>query len=118
MGLICGILEDKEIGNCSNGGISARFSRVCVVNAEGPFDPADDLPAVRIEQNKCGHWGGPVAYPEDTGEGVGPMFGGTFITTSDGRLGELLRKLGYKHVRAVPLHDRWESAELNEALSR
>jgi hypothetical protein len=37
------------------------------------------------------------------------MFGGCFLWTSDGR---------FPSPHPIALHDRWESPELNEALSR
>lgn len=55
----------------------------------------------------------PIAIPTDDethSEGkVGPMFGGCFIYASDPRFYELLREMGYEHVEAVRLHDRFES---------
>ena len=128
MGLTAGIFVTKEPGyeNCSNGGISSKFKQVCIVNADGPSEPQPDCPAVIIEshyrgivraipaQLVGGHW-----RAVEMSHCVGPMAGGAFIHTSDSRFGELVEKLiGGRFYGAVALHDRFESTEDYDRLSR
>jgi hypothetical protein len=50
---------------------------------------------------------------------VGPMFGGNYAETCDSRFQEALRKVtGARFYGAVPIHDRWDTPEDHEALSR
>ncbi len=122
MGLLAGIYECKSIGNCSNGGISAEHVRVCVVNAEGPFEPHETSPGVRVIQHPAGRKYGLIAVPIDLppeAKSVGPMAGGTHIGTSDSRMSALLRSLGSSDPYGlISLHDRFETPAENELLSR
>ena len=105
MGLLA-CIYDSPLGNCSNKGISAKFKSVCIVNAEGPFEPSENAPAVTLVKRPYGNI---VAIPVGL-EGKWTMFGGAYVSTSDSRFGELVRKLsGYEHGFPVALHDRVES---------
>ncbi len=111
-GLICDIYESKEIGNCSNSGISARCKTVTLLGVKrlnGDFEPAvaiftpdDKAPPVIIEERKpCGslyYSAYPCNYRGEKLEGWF-MMGGCFIKTSDSR---------FPFVYPVPLHDRTE----------
>lgn len=97
----------------SNGGLSAHFERVCVIdpgNAQlGPSEPdADTPPVVIVRRDLFGEvyvhveefdlaTGAARRYPDR----AGPMFGGTFVYTSDGRLRDVCSY-------PIPFHDRWE----------
>lgn len=114
MGLIAYVYRDAVLGDCSNRGISSRFDRVCVVNAEGPFEPNEDAPAVAI---RPGHGGRGMVHavpvqetPEGGWETDGhPMMGGAYIATADSRFRQLVEKMtGAPFYGAVPLHDRFE----------
>lgn len=121
MGLRADIYESKAIGNCSAGGISSRCKSVTVVkafgqNVEGPSEPSEDAPAVVIQDGPLGSVNAVPASQEQPGEWsperpshmVGPMSGGTFISTSDARFSDLLEgRLQYP--AAVSLHDRFET---------
>lgn len=104
--------------NTSNDGLSARFTEVTVVNAEGPYEPTDDAPGVRLEPGPLGTI---RAVPVDGGgseKPCGPMFGGAYIATSDSRFGDAVAQvLGRRLYGAIALHDRYESAELARAMS-
>lgn len=96
---------------------------------QGPFEPTESRPAVMVIWGpSVGGVRSPIAVPAGwseeqgaylvkRGDGVGPMFGGRFIFTSDGRFGEALRPANGRGFGAPPvaLHDRWESKELYEA---
>ena len=107
MGMIA-YVYNSPLGNCSNGGLSATAKQVCIVNVDGPFDPADDMPAVKLIKRE--RVGNVVCVPVDLDDGkTWSMFGGAFIHTSDSRFGEAVRKLsGYDHGFPVALHDRVE----------
>jgi len=113
MGLICSILQSKDIGNCSNHGISEQFDCVTLTGYGGPFDPAEDRPEVQIKsKNVMGHeyhYAVPVNGKKDGHAGW--MMGGCFIYTSDSRFRATF-------TYPVPLHDRQESPQLNKILSR
>lgn len=107
MGLLVSVYRSPGL-DCTNGGVSSTADTLCIVNIDGPFEPSDTHPAARLIRS------GGIAriIPEQPGEGVGPMFGGHFAATSDSRFSRAVGFYG-----AVPIHDRWESAELNRAMS-
>jgi len=105
MGMLAQIY-DSPLGNCSNNGVSAKCKQVTVINVDGPFEPSDDAPAVKLIKRE--RIGNVVCVPVGL-EGKWTMFGGAYITTSDSRFGEAVRKLsGYEHSFPVALHDRVE----------
>ena len=101
-GLLCSILEDKRIGNCSNNGISNRFDQVILVGAgiAEIFEPSEDCPAVKlIRRNIGGEY--LSVEPIDRDESKTPyMAGGAFIYSSDSR---------FPSSYPIPLHDRQET---------
>ena len=90
---------------------------VTLINVEGPFPPAPDAPAALLETNALGN---PIIVPVERPENTaGPMFGGTYGATSDSRFGEAIRAISRQYVYgALPVHDRFESWELYDRLSR
>lgn len=124
MGLIARILK-SDGQDSSNGGLSSRANEVCIVNAEGPFEPSADAPAVLMVQTRHGNI---VCVPADKVTKTGGyewsyqdaegsryvvdkwlMFGGCYIETSDSRFGAAVRDLsGYRYGFPVALHDRVE----------
>jgi len=106
--LICGILENKRIGNCSNDGISNRFNDVYVVcpdgNWEFDLDNPDEIPEnlVMLEMTI---FGGrdvykkfvPYKYKDKWG-----MMGGAFVYSNDARFHDNFGSY------PIPLHDRYE----------
>ena len=123
-GICVGIYQSKDIGNCSNNGISSRCKSVTLVGGGSPqiFEPCEDRPAVIIVNRKIGSRDYLTAYPAiknpETGcweiapvpaGSVGWMAGGTFIYGSDSR---------FRFDYPVPLHDRSETQEEYDLLSR
>lgn len=90
----------SSIGDCSHGGVSGRADRVVVVDnaMPGVFAPDARTPAVKLVQR--GKW--LHAEPVERRAGAGPMFGGTFIWSSDSRFRAVSEY-------PIPLHDRWEA---------
>lgn len=86
---------------------------------DGPFEPSAEMPAVAIIRTRYSFGEGMHAVlvePDDDGgwravrgRGVGPMFGGRFIWTSDSRFGEAVGAGPFG--QPVKLHDRYETRE-------
>lgn len=119
MGLIAYVYRSVERQNadgsvvqqdCTNGGWSARHNRVCVVNAEGPFEPSDDCPAVMLVKHRSLAAVHAVSVA-DKETGVWTMMGGNYLSTSDSRFGEAIEKLlgpAHRFHGPVAIHDRVE----------
>lgn len=134
MGMIVSVYRDADSTyDCSNGGLSSLFTRLTVVNVEGPFDPTADRPAVMlvpgnlpgtvklVPAENVGTDEEPfyIPLPTNTAEYAGPMFGGNFAATSDSRWFRAIEKLtGGRGSGAIDIHDRVESWAVNERLSR
>jgi len=105
-GLICHIYR-SGLGECSNGGVSSKTDMVTLVGIGlSPYEPTAECPAIKlVERNGYAH-AEPVEQPVGL---VGPMFGGTFIYSSDSR---------FPGKYPIALHDRWETQETYERLSR
>jgi hypothetical protein len=111
-GLTCSILEPKDIGNCSNYGISSKCESVTllgILRLDGSFEQAADIfeptelsPGVIIEERRpCGKLYYSAFPCDNNGEKLPGWFmaGGCFIKTSDSR---------FPFDYPVPLHDRQE----------
>ncbi len=111
MGLIVSVLRDSDGYDSTAGGISSKFTKLTLINVPGPFDPTPDAPAAVLENGPLGSMKiVPVFKPEGT---VGPMFGGNYAASSDGRFRKAVGFYG-----AVAIHDRFESPEMYELLSQ
>lgn len=112
MGLPVSVYRDARLGDCTNGGVSSKFDRLVVVNAEGPFDPAADSPAMVLESHVPGCLRLVPVSLKEAGRWV--MFGGNYAATSDSRFRELCEQLlcqklkGQRFYGAVAIHDRVE----------
>jgi len=111
-GLLVKIVKEY---NCSNNGISARYDRAILVGpevAKVSDNLKGDLPIVRIENHYKNYYRAVVVYDpsgRETAHLCGGMFGGNFIYSSDSR---------FPFDHPVKLHDRYETWEQYEALSR
>jgi hypothetical protein len=119
MGLIVKVYRSKH--DATNGGLSSKYDDICIVNIDGPFKPSEDAAAFVLLE---GPLGDPTLYPVlEVGDGayqqakpqgfVGPMFGGNYAASSDGRFRDAVGFYG-----AVPIHDRFDSPQLAERLSQ
>ena len=111
MGLLIEVYR-SPFGDCTNGGVSSRSTTLCVVNAEGPFNPKEDTPAVLLERH---HDNLLRIVPAVKQSGVWLrvpgwwMMGGNYGATSDSRFSQACEKLvGYHFYGAVAIHDRQE----------
>ena len=107
---------DPWFGDSSLNGVTNRFNKLCVINMDGPFEPDEETPAVRLVN---GNLPGTVKIVPDNVGDRWPMFGGNYAATSDSRFGEAISKMTGKKFEhgIVPVHDRFESAELHAYLS-
>ena len=111
MGLTARIYRDvSDTYDCTMNGWSVRYTNVCIVNAEGPFEPDDDHPAVLVRKHPRAN-ALHVVSQIDADSGKWTMFGGNFLACSDSRFGELCRRLlrdPNAYIGAVQIHDRIE----------
>ncbi len=92
--------------DCTNNGVTVRATRLCVTNVEGPFEPDEDTPAVRLVEGNLPETAKIV--PEEVG-GKWSMFGGNYASTSDSRWSTAIEKItGTRSHGAIAVHDRVE----------
>jgi len=92
--------------DCTLGGISSKFNRLCVVNVPGPFEPSDEWPAVEIGIIVVGK---PHAFIRPVGVKHPEMFcyGGNLAASSDDRFSRTIEKMtGYPSGGVLRIHDR------------
>jgi len=125
MGLTVSIYRNSLYSKCANGGISERVSELTITNVDGPFEPADHAPAALLVPGNLPRTVKVIPVEEDgktSDTHTGYMSGGTFVATCDSRWSEAICKITgeniYTAIDAVALHDRKETWEANEALSR
>jgi len=121
-GLSCSIFKNPLFKDCANGGLSERVNNVIIVVTDEqakelslPFEPSESHPAVKlVKRTICGELyvhAEPI-NPPPKGM-VGWCAGGTFIETSDSRYSKIVG-----HPYPIPLHDRCDTEEDFEALTR
>lgn len=100
-GMILEVYRSSRLGDCTNGGISAKAGEVVVVGPGVPpiFDPRD-RPIVVIDERMGYRFLRPIDDCPKTHAGW--MFGGNFAWTSDSRFRELSEQ-------PLPIHDRKEA---------
>jgi hypothetical protein len=106
----------RDFGDTTNGGATSRVDEVTLIDDDLPelFWANDDRPAMKIVRRTIGGEEYVHAEPvEPSPEGhTDWMFGGNYIASSDGRW---RRALGS---RPIPVHDRCETWEQYEMMSR
>lgn len=105
MGLIINVYRDSEKYDCTLGGISARYDRLCLINVPGPFEPNEEIGAALLVEGAIE--GVARIIPADCDKWV--MFGGNYGAISDSRFSEAVEKIvGHRFYGAVAIHDRTE----------
>ena len=113
-GLIAWIYRNGS--DCSNGGISSRCDKDVVVGPDIPeiFEASEDMPAVKIVKRVIAGslyvHAEPLTWRES--DEITGMAGGTFIYSTDSRFRECVNEY------PVSLHDRGETQEIYDRLSR
>ena len=113
MGLLINVYRSHG-PDCTNNGISAMASTLCLVNVDGPFDPSDRSPAAMLV---AGRAPGTIrivpAFYEDAKwrpHHAWTMMGGNYAATSDSRFSQACEVLlGDRFYGAVAIHDRIEN---------
>lgn len=108
MGLIVSVYKDADSNyDCTMNGVTSRFTKLCVTNVDGPFEPSDDCPPVKLV---VGNLPGTAKIVPEECEGKWSMFGGNYAATSDSRFSEAIESIvGGRFYGAVPVHDRVEA---------
>lgn len=110
----------------TNGGVSGRCNEILVPCPEGPWDVDPDNPPENLfqlcEKRVFGLYLylAPYSKTDEQLHMAGPMFGGNYAETSDGRWARMLRSRYGMSLGStcLPIHDRYETWEAYEALSR
>lgn len=100
--------------DCTGGGITGKLDQMVLVGVDGPFQVKDDEPYLELVRRNL--FGGEYLHAEPRNVGdksnlVGPMFGGNFVYTSDSRFNAVSKY-------PIPVHDRWETRQAYDSLSR
>jgi hypothetical protein len=99
----------SDLGDGTNGGVSSYSRTLCVTNCEGPFEPSEGSPAVKLVMAEPIGGRKILRLIPECAEGKGTMFGGNYGSTSDSRFSQLCEKLlGSAFYGAVAIHDRVE----------
>ena len=114
------VYRSRTIGDCTNGGASAKFDTLYVLCDEGFVDA--DSPEMFAKQDSIFQvvprtFRGMTSYhlePIVPPHGAGWMDGGNYAASCDGRFSRMVGDM----YGAVPIHDRQETWEQYEALSR
>ena len=111
------VYRQPAFGDCTNFGISSRYDELLCLCPDGFMDvDLDDPPENLVKIVKRGIFGDavyhiePVAPPTD----IGWMAGGNYAATCDTRFSRMIGGM----YGAVAIHDRQETKELHELLSR
>ena len=111
------VFSNPSYRSCANGGWTERNDVLYVACPEGNWEIEETDPA--LFDLVLGPFGTIHLRPRNGGEGAGPMMGGSYAGTSDSRFTRMCEELtGYPWHGAVAVHDRYESRELYERLSR
>jgi len=115
MGLLVSVYKNGR--DSTAGGDSSKAVEICVINVPGPFEPDDHTPAFALVPNALNSVVlKPVHEPDNM---MGPCFGGNYAATSDSRFDEAIEEmLGHRFYGAIPIHDRFDSWEAYDYLSR
>lgn len=135
-GLTLSVYKSARIGDCTNGGITAKADKVVVVGflVDGRveplprdcrvFEPSDDAPAVVLVPSRIPGYDPtphliPLEFAEALPDGrVGPMSGGNYAGSCDSRWSDLGKLFGVGlHLDLVAVHDRTEDYATYRALS-
>ena len=118
--LMVSVYSNPSYRKCASGGISETEDTIYVIADDGPFETDDTSPLLMEMKN---NYGNPILVPvnpQNADKTIGPMMGGSFAYSSDSRFRKLASRCSDSRnfYGAVPIHDRYETPEQYEALSR
>lgn len=102
------VFRSNVLGDCTNGGISARYNSLLVLCDKGYIDiDEDNIPENAVKLVKRHLFGQTVYHLEPVAapQGAGWMAGGNYAATCDGRFADMVGGM----YGAVAIHDRQES---------
>ena len=102
--------------DCTNGGISSRFSELLLICEDGWIEVDENNPPENLVKLVRRDMFGKVIYhiePYEAPTELGWMFGGNYAASSDSRFNEMTGMYC-----AIAIHDRQETEELYDMLSR
>ena len=111
------VYRQADGSDCTNNGISSRYDRLLCVCNDGFIDVDESDPPENLVKVVRRELFGRVIYhlePVTRPTGVGWMAGGNYASSSDSRFSELVGEM----YGAVSIHDRQETQEQYELLSR
>ena len=105
-----------SLGDCTAGGITGKVDSLVLVGPgiEGPFEVEDGEPYLELLTKNVGRDEYAYAVPRNVGDKsglVGPMMGGNFVYSTDSRFRRVCKY-------PIPVHDRWETQETYDMMSR
>lgn len=109
-GMIVSIYRNADGSDCSNGGISGRYTRALAIGDGLPaiFEASPDMPVVVLMRGNL-RGTAKVVPLSVVKSGAWSMFGGAFIVGGDSRWNEAVNRIcGSEQSGVVPLHDRVE----------
>jgi len=110
------VYRSAYIGDCTNGGISAKYDQLLVLCERGNHTVDDANPPENLVQLVHRRLFNKDIYhlePVRKAAGVGWMMGGNYGGTSDSRFSDMTGIYG-----AIPIHDRDEDQATYDLLSR
>lgn len=111
------VYANPQYRGCANGGWTEYHDSLYVACPSGCYEIEEENPA--LFDLVSGPFGTIHLRPHNGGEGAGPMMGGSYAGTCDSRFNDMCSALlGHTWHGAVAVHDRYESQELYERLSR
>ena len=104
------VYRSGALGDCANGGISSCVDTLYLIVPDGFCDMPEEDPRVMEVKHIGEHAYVAPVHPFRAPDAVlGPMAGGNFVYSTDSR---------FPAEYPLPIHDRWESPELYDLLSR
>ena len=106
-----------SLDDCTNEGVSSKYDELLVECPDGNWEVDNTDPRlVRLEKNAFNTC---ILAPVNPGKTGIRMMGGNYAAASDSRFSRMIeRLLGHRFYGAVPIHDRFETQQEYEALSR
>ena len=111
------VYRDADGSDCTNNGVSSRFRELLVICDDGFINVDENNPPENLCKVVHRHLFGRDIYhvePVVPPKGAGWMAGGNYAATTDSRFTELCGGL----YAAISIHDRQESWEMYDRLSR
>lgn len=125
------IFRNVDLGDCTNNGLSSRVTRAWLFwdcsheDAVNWCNTNNENPNLQFIINKRELWGEDHSFAEPLIKPDGiQVFGGNFLYTSNGNFYHFdkmvpgVGKMKEKTNRPIPIHDRFETQEEYEALTR